>query len=75
MSISLGSLMREKEVYDDRGLSATHTFDNIIASDENIKDAQIMAGKGGDVRYWLIKILCKDNRIPENPYDDEQVDP
>lgn len=75
MSINLGSLMREQEIYDEVGMAATHTFDHITANQDQIMDAQIMAGKGGDIRYWLIKILCKDNRIPETPFDEEQVDP
>ena len=71
---SLGALLRETGHYVGMGERATHEFDGVVITDDNIKDAKNMAGKEGDYRAILIQILMNDFRIPFSGYDPEQVD-
>lgn len=71
--INLGALLRETGDYANN-LAATHAHDMVIATENEVEDAKMLAGDDGDWRHMLVMMLSTDHRIPVTPYDPEQVD-
>lgn len=77
VKISLGELFRQDGGLNEQGVVATHAHDRVFANSEQIADARILANRDREkagFAHWLNQILCRDNRIPFTPFDEEQID-